>query len=247
MIVDRKYDRNCDIGCFELAYKQTLTSVPQYIGISLCVEGQAVNRRHYVDLSKDVMSHMQSTPRNFIIKNTKKMTTDSPDFVRSKPDAGSVLGGGEACNGKLPFSKLTPKRSPDSKSLTHVSRSVLPNSVKNEGFVKIGRCRTEVKIPSKQTLPVSCVEHVYRPSRARVELSRKLNDFTIGLSSSDYLHHSQKIQHGVADSPLLRPFPFNRGESGGLLMIKGEKGKNMSFVTIFPYFFILIVNKMDHL
>ena len=42
--VDRKYDRNCDIGAFELAFKQPVVTVPPYIGISLSVEGQALRR-----------------------------------------------------------------------------------------------------------------------------------------------------------------------------------------------------------
>lgn len=44
VVVDRKYDKNCDIGRFELAYKQPLVTVPPYVGISLSVDGQAIRK-----------------------------------------------------------------------------------------------------------------------------------------------------------------------------------------------------------
>ncbi|KAL3852340.1 hypothetical protein ACJMK2_015997 [Sinanodonta woodiana] len=44
VVIDRKYDKNCDIGRFELAYKQPLVTVPPYIGISLCAEGQHIKK-----------------------------------------------------------------------------------------------------------------------------------------------------------------------------------------------------------
>lgn len=43
-MVDRKNDKNCDVGAFELAFKQPLVTVPPYIGISLSVEGQGVRK-----------------------------------------------------------------------------------------------------------------------------------------------------------------------------------------------------------
>ncbi|XP_078678967.1 uncharacterized protein LOC144914704 isoform X1 [Branchiostoma floridae x Branchiostoma belcheri] len=44
VVLDRRSDKNCDTGRFELAFKQSTIHIPPYIGISLSVEGQAIHR-----------------------------------------------------------------------------------------------------------------------------------------------------------------------------------------------------------
>ena len=44
VIIDRKYNKNCDTGRFELIYKGSPVPVPNYIGIELKVDGHSLKR-----------------------------------------------------------------------------------------------------------------------------------------------------------------------------------------------------------
>ncbi|XP_031566355.1 protein monoglycylase TTLL8-like isoform X2 [Actinia tenebrosa] len=76
VVLDRREDKNCDTGRFELAYKQPLISAPPYIGVNLAVEGQGI-RKHGGQVrraSSSAKSTTLSRPRD--MKNVLNDSTE---------------------------------------------------------------------------------------------------------------------------------------------------------------------------
>ncbi|KAL9959524.1 hypothetical protein ACROYT_G032852 [Oculina patagonica] len=44
VVLDRREDKNCETGRYELAFKQPLVSAPPYIGMNMAVEGQGIRK-----------------------------------------------------------------------------------------------------------------------------------------------------------------------------------------------------------
>ncbi|XP_050412137.1 uncharacterized protein LOC126827028 isoform X1 [Patella vulgata] len=76
VVIDRKHDRNCDIGRFELAFKQPVVSVPPYIGINLQVDGQAIKKPIGYKKPEIVQSTDFFSPK----QSQQNLTAKSPDL-----------------------------------------------------------------------------------------------------------------------------------------------------------------------
>ena len=65
VVLDRRYDKNCDIGQYELAFKQPQVTVPPYIGINLSVDGVCVRKPVTKDTPRRVDNSIavENTPR----------------------------------------------------------------------------------------------------------------------------------------------------------------------------------------
>ncbi|XP_033106733.1 tubulin monoglycylase TTLL3-like isoform X3 [Anneissia japonica] len=66
IVLDRRQDKSCDTGHFELAFKQPQGSAPPYIGMNLSVEGTAIKKPGY-------LSRQKSTANMFTYRNPDSM------------------------------------------------------------------------------------------------------------------------------------------------------------------------------
>lgn len=46
VVLDRRYNVDADTGTFELAYKQIIPKAPAYLGLSLCINGKRLHKKH---------------------------------------------------------------------------------------------------------------------------------------------------------------------------------------------------------
>ena len=180
-MIDRKWDRNCDIGRFELAYKQPLVTVPPYIGISLCVDGQAIKRPSWMSVRKNNDQETLFSPR-------KEKQVIFNDKLNNVPNAET--------NNKICINQRRPKSDKDTEeSSNHKQSSSAPvkksssRETCEQGQLRVRR-RTSQKSPSSGTSATQIV------SGTSVEKSD---------STSAFSRSGSRTENDESDSKLEKP------------------------------------------
>lgn len=76
VIIDRKSNKNCDTGRFELIHKAMTVPQPNYIGIDLKIDGQAYKKHHYSNHSSNNNS-IQNQTNNTIVNTNNSQACQS--------------------------------------------------------------------------------------------------------------------------------------------------------------------------
>ena len=89
MILDRRLDKNADIGQFELAFKQPQVHVPQYIGMNLSVDGNQIKKPNWMKPKQPESQSMARLSRVLSktdtgLGSTAKVTATKQDGVKSE-------------------------------------------------------------------------------------------------------------------------------------------------------------------
>ncbi|XP_041347464.1 protein monoglycylase TTLL8-like isoform X2 [Gigantopelta aegis] len=186
VVIDRKNDKNCDIGKFELAYKQPFVAAPSYIGMNLSLDGQTIRRIGTVkrsETSNGQNSEPYFTPRTNVRQSASLDKMAELKKVMAPTSSASVVA--TSTKGALPEGGGKVKKS---YSLSKVSESPL--------VLESPYDKPHILFPGQKT---SSVEH-------------KKTDIS-GSSVAGGNSTTISVKHGMLVQPPLQPKPSSQTPS----------------------------------
>ena len=141
-MLDRRWDKNSDLGQFELAYKQPQVTIPPYIGINLSVEGNAVKKPSWMLPPKKDMSHIEANMKyahvSAKVPSAKGSVMGNKDTVQGVNMNIKVTGGGTIKplqSAVTPSAVTTKDKLQSTKSLPSAPANVIDTKTANNNKV----------------------------------------------------------------------------------------------------------------